>query len=101
MTRRELQRWVADHAAELIDRGVRADFSFGPDINGGGSSWASFNSALGTGRLVRSPDGSTVVSVYAHLDGSCLSSEHETSGSVAQLAAIADHLTSHRQPGMG
>lgn len=94
MTRRELEQWVAASRARLAGRGITVLFGFGPSIGRhGGASWVSFISRRGTGRLVRAPEGSSRVDVYAFAHGACLAEEGGEDTLVAQLDRIADLLS--------
>ena len=90
VTRRELERWVADNAARLATNGIRVNFSFGASSEKrGGASWASFLSRFGSGRLIRRADGSSDVAVYGFTDGSCLRAVRSNTTTAAQLEEIA------------
>lgn len=95
MTRRELETWVASSRDRLAARGVSVLFGFGPSISrrDAGASWASFTSPLGSGRLIRAPDGSSRLDVYAFADGRCLAEERRAETVVEQLERIAGLLT--------
>lgn len=93
MSRRELQDWVAASRDRLAGRGISVLFGFAPSMGRDqGASWASFVSRRGTGRLVREPDGSSRVDVYAFADGACLSEDRYDHTSVDQLEQIAESL---------
>ena len=93
MTRRQLERWVATHRQRLASTGVAVHFAFGPSFGGhAGSSWASFSSAVGSGRVIRAPDGSSRMDAYAYADGGCLCAERDAGSSEAHLVAMAERL---------
>lgn len=95
MTRREMEQWVSANREPLAARNISVVFAFGPSIGrDAGPSWASFTSPRGTGRLVRAPDGSSRVDVYAFADGACLLGERRDDTEVGQLSGIADLLAS-------
>jgi hypothetical protein len=97
MTRRELEQWVEANGNRLVGRGVHALFSFGPSVGSqAGSSWVSFVSARGSGRLVRGADGVSRVDAYGFADGACLRRERATEVSTAQLESLVDTLASGR-----
>ena len=94
MSRRELERWVEASRERLAARGITVLFGLGPEVGDeGGSSWASFISRRGSGRLVRQPNGGSRVDVYAYSDGLCLKRDRNSHASVQQLEQIADLLT--------
>lgn len=97
MTRRELEGWVAAHDRTNGADGVAVTFAFAPSADdGGGSSWASFTSRTGAGRVIRRSDGSSCIDVYAYRDGSCLRRERHPVVSREQLDSLAALLATRR-----
>ena len=94
MTRRELERWVLEHREALATKGVDVFFGFGPSlVRRDGSTWASFTSRCGSGRFIRTTDGSSSVDVYSYEDGSCLRRERHSDAPAEELTLIAELLT--------
>ena len=95
MSADDLQRWLVDAGGDLAAVGVRGVFGRAPRTGGGPpSSWISFQSSVGAGRLVRDDDGSCSSQARRHVDGV----EHlNRSGGVttsAELGALVDALAS-------
>ena len=99
MSRRDLERWVADNRVRLAARGVSVLFAHGASITrAAGASWASFSSRRGNGRLIRSENGSSRLDVYAYADGARIGGSRDDHTSADQLEQIVDLLASRRVP---
>ena len=69
MTAADVQDWVRRSSAARLVHAVHAVHARGPRLTEDGSSWISFSSPTGTGRLVRAADGSSRGYVRRHRDG--------------------------------
>lgn len=90
---RELQRWMDDGGAMLAERRVRTVFGRGVDTGAGASSWISFASAVGSGRLVRDDDGGCHLVAHRFQDGQVLIDRTSAVTGVDELEAIVDALS--------
>jgi hypothetical protein len=98
MSPRDVQRWLVDAAEGLEAAGVRAVFGRGPDIGGGGpSSWVSFASDVGSGRVVRAHDGTCDVDAMRHVDGGVQLRRSGPETTAADLAAVVNAITPSRR----
>jgi hypothetical protein len=93
----DLQRWLEGARAGLGADGISATFGRAPRIGGvPGPTWVSMTSATAHGRLVRSTDGATVVTVHALPDSATLLAERHPSTTLAQLEALVEAMGAHR-----
>ena len=97
MSRRDVEQWLLGAADVLASLGVRGVLGLSPDLPAGGSSsWISFASALGCGRVVRRDDGSCFSDAHRHADGSVLVDRSSPVTTTAELAAVVHALTPPR-----
>lgn len=89
----DLQLWMKSSKSKLGAAGITANFGRAPSTGGApGSTWVSMRSARAHGRLVRSPDGATVVTAHALPAGAPLLEERHAHTTIAQLDAITAAL---------
>ena len=70
MSSRDLERWADNARASLWESRVTAAFGRAPGVGGKpADTWVSFNSKVGTARLVRSNDGTSRRTASRHRDG--------------------------------
>lgn len=95
---RELLQWLLHGTDALAAVGVRAVHGYGPDLGDGRqSSWISFASELGTGRLVRGPDGTSKLDALRHADGAVLLDRSSSGTTADELGAVVDAITPTRR----
>lgn len=97
----DLQSWLEQSRPALGAAGIAATFGRAPRIGGNaGPTWVSMTSATAHGRLVRSADGSTIVTAHAMPTSAKLLDERHPHTTVAQLEAIVAALAA-RTPTAG
>lgn len=101
MSRREVERWLLDAADSLGNLGVRGVFGHGPDLGHGASSWISFASDLGSGRVVRHHDGACRVDAQRHSDGHVLVDRSGPVTTPIDFAAVVSAITPYRRSSRG
>lgn len=102
MSRREVEQWLLDAADSLGELSVRGVFGHGPDLGPGrgASSWVSFTSDLGSGRVVRHHDGASKVDAQRHSDGHVLLEHSGPVTTSVDFAAVVSAITPYRRAGV-
>ena len=69
MSARDLRDWLTGAQASLSDEGISCIHGIGPRLVEDGSTWISFSSRWGSGRLVRTVDGGSEIRARRYADG--------------------------------
>lgn len=93
MTAADVQDWVRRSSASRTAHAVHAIHARGPRLTEDGSSWVSFSSPTGTGRLIRAADGSSRGYVRRHRDGVRVVDHRGETTTVAHLELIVAALS--------
>lgn len=94
MSRRDVEQWLLGATDALSALGIRGVLGRGPDLGvGGPSSWISFASALGSGRVVRGHDGACQLNAHRHVDGHVLVDRSSPTTTEAELDAVVSAIT--------
>jgi hypothetical protein len=92
MSARDLRNWLLAAEGELAAVGVFGSHGAGPRLVADGSTWISFSSRWGSGRLVRAVDGSSESRAHRYRDGVTVVDSRSASTTEAQLDVLTHAL---------